>query len=183
MAYLRTGVQRAAVLRSLPARAAVVVVLLVGLLALGVWFGSLAPVPAAGAYLTQADLGTDYDGYVGERAVVAGTVVATDPLVLVASDGDGDPVRYRLVGVDRPYGVDRPVAQGDDLWVFASVEPDHTLRVERSVVLTPAGQGYARAISLLAGVWVLARVVRDWRVDGDAAGLVPRSEQGGDGDA
>jgi hypothetical protein len=156
------------VLRSLPARGVFVVALLVGLLALGVWFGSLAPAPAAGGYPTGADLGADYDRYVGDRAVVAGSVVETDPLVLAVTEGGGRSVRYRLVGVEASH------ARGDDLWAFVTVQPDRTLRVKRVVHLTPAGQWYARGISLLAGLWILARVVRDWRVDRDAAGLVPR---------
>lgn len=77
-------------------------------------------------------------------------------------------MRYRLVGVEASH------ARGDDLWAFVTVQPDRTLRVKRVVHLTPAGQWYARGISLLAGLWILARVVRDWRVDRDAAGLVPR---------
>jgi hypothetical protein len=173
---MQAGVLPAPVLRSAPARAAGVVVLLAGLFGLAVWFGSLAPAPAVGAYPTGEDLGGDYDRYVGERAVVAGPVVETDPLVVAVADGDGSPVRYRLVGAGQS------LDHGDDLWAFATVEPDHTLRVERSVVLTPAGQGYARGISLLAGLWVLARVVRDWRVDRTAAGLVPRSERDAGGD-
>jgi hypothetical protein len=173
-----------AVLRSAPARGVAVVVLLAGLVGLAVWFGSLGPAPAVGAYPQAEALGSDYDRYVGQRAAVAGTIVATDPPVLEAADEDGQPVRYRLAGVEQP------LQRDDGFWGFFLVEPDHTLRVERGIRFTAADHAYARGISLLAGLWVLARVLRDWRVDHDAAGLVPAGEQeqtpgdgGGDGGA
>jgi hypothetical protein len=154
------------VLRSPLARGLVVVALLAGLVGLGVWYGSLPPDPAVGDYPRSDHLAGEYDAHVGERVEVAGTVVATDPVV-VETTSPGGTLRLRVTGLDRR------VREGDALWVYAVVEPDRTVRVVDAVVVAPWRVDYMRGVSLLAGLWVLGRLLRDWRVDTSAWGLAP----------
>lgn len=155
------------------ARAAAIIVLLAGLFGLAVWYGSLAPAPSLGAYPTTSDVGPNPDRYAGERVVLAGTAVGKSPPVVEVSwyDRDGRTVRRARYAVT---GLDRPVEPGDGVWVYGVAGEDRSVRAIDAAVTPPEQVAYAYGVSLLAGVWVLARIVRDWRLDPGAPGLVPR---------
>jgi hypothetical protein len=149
-------------------RLLLVCVLLLVLSGTFVAYGTLGPAPARDVYPDSRDLARDYDRYLGERASVGGTVVATDPVVIAAGDGRGGTIELTVVDTRR-----RP-AVGDDFRVYGVVRPDRTLAAKRSVVVPPWGGTYAYVVSALAGLWVLGRVVQFWRLDPDA-GLVRRA--------
>lgn len=149
------------------ARRVVAVALLVGaLLGLAVEFGTVQPDPRLGYYPTGDHLAADHDGYVGESARVRGTVERVDPVVVLAvpyefwADGEYRTGTTRL----RVRGVSEPVSPGQELQVYGTVEADRTIRAVDSVVVPAGNQLYMYGVSLLAGLWVLARLVRGWTV-------------------
>lgn len=126
--------------------------------------------PDRNHYPDEEPLVEDYDAYVGERVELSGAVVGVDPVVIDAETPAGDPFELRIENVDEP------VNEGDRLSVFGTVEPDHTIEAERTLVREPWEIAYMYGISLLAGLWVLARFVREWRISTDEWAFVPREE-------
>ncbi|AWB26413.1 hypothetical protein [Halococcoides cellulosivorans] len=106
-------------------------------------------------------------GITGERAVVYGQVSSTDPL-LITVDIDDRAYDIRLTGVDRP------VRDGQYLDVAGVVTADRTVAADGIVVREQTEHHYTYGVSALAGLIVIALIVRDWRVDRDAYALVPR---------
>jgi hypothetical protein len=148
-------------------RALLVCVLLVVLCGTFLAYGSLGPAPERNVYPDNRDLADDYDRYVGDRVVVSGEVVSTDPLVVAASDGRGGEVEYRIVRTTK-----RP-AVGEDLRVFGVARDGGVVAARDGFVVDAGGSLYAYGASALAGGWVLGRLVRRWRLDPEA-GLVRR---------
>jgi hypothetical protein len=142
-------------------------VLLVVLSGTLVAYGSLDPAPERNVYPDTRDLADDYDRYVGDRVVVSGEVVSTDPLVVAASDGRGGEVKYRIVRTSK-----RP-AVGEDLRVFGVAREGGVVAARDGFVVDASGSVYAYGASALAGGWVLGRLLRRWRLDPEA-GLVRR---------
>lgn len=156
-------------MQQLPVRRLAGIVVLLGcLLGLTIWFGSLASAPEVGAYPDEDQLGTDYDSWVGKEASLTGTVVDTDPLTIVAEYGTDSQIRLRISDT----AVD--ARQGDRLAVFGVVEPNHTVRALNAYTIPPANYLYMYVVSFLAGLWVLGRLVRTWRLDWETWSLVPR---------
>jgi hypothetical protein len=148
-------------------RVLLVCVLLVVLSGTFVAYGSLGPAPDRNVYPDTRDLADDYDRYVGDRVVVSGEVVSTDPLVVAASDGRGGEVEYRIVQTSK-----RP-AVGEDLRVFGVAREGGVVAARDGFVVDASGSVYAYGASALAGGWVLGRLLRRWRLDPEA-GLVRR---------
>ena len=140
-------------------RRAIAIVGLVALLfGLAVWYGSLAPAPALGAYPDQDHLATDYTRYLGDYVSVDGRVVDTIPVTILASTETGTPLRLTVTELSIA------VTEGETLRVYGVVEAHRTIRATRAVTTSPSGQWYAVSISFLAGVWALARLIRYWRI-------------------
>ncbi|USZ67411.1 hypothetical protein NGM10_11810 [Halorussus salilacus] len=154
-------------------RVAAVFALLSLLFGLCVWYGALAPAPELGAHPDQEDLLGQYDAYVGDRATLTGQVVDTDPVTVVVT-GAGDSRQLTVTDLSTP------VREGETLWVFGVVEPGRTVRAENAFTVGSGGTRYALSASLLAGLWVLARLARQWRFDAEGWALEPR---GGERDA
>lgn len=137
---------------------AVLVVLLFGL---AIWFGSLGPAPALGDYPDPSDLGAQYDRYLGDRATVSDVVRTTDPVTIHPTYGAGDSLVLEIT--DLPFTVN----EGDTLRVFGVVEPEHTIRTIHAFTVPRSGLLYTWSISFVAGLWVLGRLLRQWRLTGD----------------
>lgn len=157
--------------RTVRSRAIAVLGLLGLLFGLAAWYGMVAstPAPALGIYPTEGHLAAGYERYLGTRAVVSGTVVAVDPVVLRAGYGAGDPLRLTVTGLEDP------VAEGTLLTAYGVVEPERTIRALTAISVPRSGQWYAWGVSLLAGLWVLARLGRHWRLDWGDWTLRPRT--------
>ena len=153
-------------MRPIPRRG-VAAVLLLGLVALLVVHGTLAPDPAVGRFP-------------GNDAVAAGTLTAGDRVV-VAGTARGDAPAGTRLDLDRgPTVVVRGLDAdpGADVWLYGTYE-EGTIRNERAVVRAPWEITYLYAVSALGGLFTLGRVVRTWRVDTDRWVVVPR--EGDDG--
>lgn len=151
-------------------RALAVLVLLLVLAVLFVGHGATGYDPERNHYPDEEQLVEDYDAYVGERVDLSGEVVNEDPVVIDAGTPAGDSFELRIENVDEP------VSEGERLSVFGTVEPDRTIEAERTLVREPWEITYMYGISLLAGLWVLARFVREWRISTDEWAFVPREE-------
>lgn len=156
-------------MKDTPMRRLAGILLLMGcLVALMVAFGSLSPNPTVGAYPEGEHLDANYDAWVGEKAALWGTVVETDPLVIEDEYGAGKSVRVELTDTS----IDAPL--GDRIAVYGVVEPGHTIRVLNAYPIPATNYLYMYAVSFLAGLWVLTRLARTWRLDTQTWVLEPR---------
>jgi len=154
-------------MKSALSRTGAVVALLAVLFGLCVWFGTLAPAPEVGAYPDSDDIGPSPTEYVGTDVEIGGRVVATEPVVVELSYGTAS---RRVTVTD----VSHPVTEGDTLRVFGTLTDSETIRASNSFAVPPSGAVYTYSISFLAGLWVLVRLVTQWRVD-SRRGLVRRT--------
>lgn len=165
-------------LDSRASRLVAVAALLAALFALAVRFGAATahPAPELGFYPGEDQLARDYGAYVGQRVQVSGTVVRVDPVVVAAEYETWVGGRYRT-GVLRltvaNYG--GSVAPGDTLQIFGTAGPDRTIRARSTVAVPGANFRYMYGVSFLAGLWVLARLVRGWTVSWTDLAVRPRT--------
>ncbi|WP_458204551.1 hypothetical protein [Haladaptatus sp. NG-SE-30] len=145
--------------RFLRRRAGILLLLVVLLFGLTVWFGTLTPAPELGVYPSEEHLATDYDHYRGQKVTVSGTVVETDPMTIDAEYGADEHVQFTITNL----AID--ANEGDNLRVYGTVGPDHTIQSHNAVAVPPSGHVYTYSISFLAGLWVLGRIIRFWRLD------------------
>lgn len=152
---------------------------LLGVLAvLAVWFGIPSPLdPRLGQTPTADHLASAPDASVGQYVQVTGTVVRTDPVIVTAEYEYWSGDRYRTGQLEVTVtGLTTTVTPGQTLQVYGVVQPDGTIDATTSVVIPPANRQYMYGISALAGLWVLARLVRDWTVAWDTLAIEQRSE-------
>jgi hypothetical protein len=142
--------------RSRPLAFIVLLALLVGL---AIWYGSLTPAPALGAYPDVEDLATSSDQYRGETVEVGGRVVDTTPVTIRVEYGASTTDRFTVTDLSVT-----PV-EGEKLRVYGVVEDDQTIQAVNAFTVPPQGQWYAWGTSFLAGLWVLARLIRQWQLD------------------
>jgi len=150
-----------------------IVALLIVLVGLLSWTGTATVDPLETTYPDEADVTSDRESYIGERVVLDGSVVETDPLVIATqSNGNG---RFTIVRtadtLERSTG---PLETGDRVTVFGTLEDAATLDADRTISTALWESLYMVGISFVAGCWVLARLVRGWRVDWGRGALVPR---------
>lgn len=143
----------------LDVRLAAVAGLLALLFALCVWSGTLGPNPAMGAFPGGEELAADYDAYVGERVVVAGEVVGTDPAVVRLEFAGHPDLLLAVTGLGFEPG------RGDLLRVYGVARPGHTVEALDAFAVPTTGRWYTWSVSFLAGLWVLGRVVSHWGLD------------------
>lgn len=164
-------------LASRSGRAVVVILLLAVMFGLMVGYGTLTPAPSLGAYPSEDDLAANYDGHIGQPVQVLGTVVETDPVVIAT--------QYDYYAAGEAYGgtltltvtdVTATVSQGQVVQVYGVARPDHTVTARTVVTVPVANFVYMYGISMLAGLWVLVRLARDWRLDWQRGALTRRED-------
>jgi hypothetical protein len=149
------------------------VVLLVGLGGLLVSAGTLSPNPTMNDYPGNDDVIENPDAFLGDKVVLGGTVVETDPVTVEVESETRETVYVTFGNVDRPLSV------GDEILAFGTLQEDRTLDVERAIVRAPWEFYYMYAVSFLGGLCVLIRILRQWRFDFEQLAFVPQE----DGDA
>ena len=137
-------------------------------------FGTLGPSPADGRYPATTDVIGSEDQYVGERVQIGGEVVATDPLVVadaypIVRDGTLDTRRIAWTITDAETSADL----GDAAQVYGILTDARTIRSTNTVIST-GDRRFMYIASFLAGLWVLARLARQYRLDPRRLALVPR---------
>lgn len=154
--------------------------LLAALFGLMIWSGTVPGSPIEREVPNEVEVTPDRESYVGDRVVLGGTVVDTDPVVLATrASGYG---RFTLV--DANGGVqnsDEPLESGDRISAYGTLEDEETLAVERATVQQPSETRYMYVVSLLGGLLVAGHFVRHWRIDGRRLAFVPRDRSRSDG--
>lgn len=161
-------------LESVAGRLAVAAVLGVVLLALASGYGTLSPDPDVGAYPSGTQLLASYESHLGEHVQVTGRVVDTDPLVIAPVEeyagSDTEPPEFTVTGVSTV------VTVGARLQVYGVARPDRTIAAENVLVVPLRNLRYMYLVSMLSGLWVLARVIRGWRFDRRTASFEQRDQ-------
>lgn len=131
----------------------------IGLLLVGVFLliGSLV-----GTGMLLAHSGAD------DRIEVRGTVIDTDPVRI-------DTGVAPLTVVNAESVTDEPLAEGDIVDLYGTVEQPRTVRAIGLVQYRPWEFYYMYGVSVLAALWVLVRIGRGWEFDTEALGFAPRS--------
>lgn len=132
--------------------------------------GTLTPASELHHYPNADDLSQDYAAYQGERVEVAGTIIRTDPVVIEVEDADRRPTLTVT-------NVKEPVAVGQELRVFGTVQSNGTIAAHETVIVSPWETYYMWTVSFVAGVWVLARCLRGWRFERSTLSFAPREER------
>lgn len=130
--------------------------------------GTIGPDPATNTFPDGEDVATSPGDYVGDQVSVGGTVVETDPVVIRVRYGLDEYVHVTVVDVEEP------VSEGDAMSVFGTLTDEGTIDAERTLVRAPWETWYMYGVSFLGGLWVLGRLLRDWRLDREGVALVPR---------
>jgi hypothetical protein len=129
-------------------------------------YGTLEPSPERGIYPDGPAVADDPGAYVGDRVLVSGPVVAREPTTIRLQSGAGE---RRRVTVDTTHDP----AVGDSLTIFGVLRAGDRLDARDVFVVDESGLAYTYSVSTVAGLWVLGRLVRGWRLD-DSLALVPR---------
>jgi hypothetical protein len=116
--------------------------------------------PAAGRFADGEDLRRAPGELVGERVAFDGTVRDTAPLVVAVGAGR-DPLTVVVTGSGLSPAV------GDRVHVFGTLTDPGTVESIDAFAVPREGLWYAWGVSFLAGLWVLARLIRGWRFDPD----------------
>ncbi|WP_435196346.1 hypothetical protein [Natronomonas sp. EA1] len=158
-------------------RLTAIVGLLAVLFVLMVGYGVLTPAPTLGAYPTENDPATNYNAYVDEHVQVAGTVIETDPVVIAAEYDQYTQGTRRKGTIELTItNIDEPVERGQFVQVYGTATGDRAI-IAANVVVVPAGNfRYMYIVSALAGLWVLGRLVRGWRIDWETGAVTRRKD-------
>lgn len=156
-----------------------VVVALAGLI---VWAGASPAEPMESDLPDETEVPNDRAGHVGEAVVLGGEVVETDPVVIATrASGYG---QFTVIEADAAVqNTDEPLEVGDQVTASGTLEDEDTLAAERATVQEPGDTQYMMLISLLGGLVVVGRVLRDWRFDLERLAFVPRERARSRGDS
>lgn len=145
--------------------------LLVCLAGMFVWAGTLTYDTSMNNYPSNSDVAPDPEAYVGQQVSLRGTVVATDPIVIEIDHPEATQITLK--------NVDKQVSEGDQISAFGTLTDPETLTVENALVRAPWEAWYMYAVSFLGGLWVLGRLVTQWRPDRDHLAFRPRGDRDG----
>lgn len=131
----------------------------------------------SGAALPQADdLGYDAERYVGTAVEVSGIVINTDPVVI------GAQYNYYAAGERHGgfftltlRGITIDLAERQVVQVYGVLESPDALAVQNLVVIPARNLLYMYAVSFVAGLWVLWRLLAHWRLDPASFAITKRS--------
>lgn len=132
--------------------------------------GTLGPNPAMNKYPDLNQVAQNPDAYVDHPVSLAGTVVSTDPLIIETVPDTSDPFQVTLQNLNRP------VAVGDEISAFGTLEDETTLTVDRATVRSPWEFTYMYVVSFLGGLLVLGRLATQWRFDTTTLTFRPRGD-------
>lgn len=111
----------------------------------------------------------DPDRYLDDPVVSGGIVQETDPIVIrVDTTGGTDLVTITGTMIEPEVG--------DKVRVFGTLVEPNTINAANAFVVPQQGRWYAWGISFLAGLWVLIRLLRHWRVEWSTFGFESRTE-------
>jgi cytochrome c-type biogenesis protein CcmE len=147
--------------------------LVVSLVALLLWAGTLSPNPGMNSFPGNAEAGPNPSVYLGQHVSLGGTVVSTQPVVVEIEYGVADMRQITFVNLDRS------VSEGQQITGFGVLTDGSTLVIERVIVRSPWEIWYMYVISFFGGLWVLSRIVTHWEIDRDQLAFRPRCDDDG----
>jgi TRAP-type C4-dicarboxylate transport system permease small subunit len=156
-------------LSSQKSRFLIIAILLTILAVLLVWAGTIGPNPATNNYPGTEDIHENPSQYVGEHVTVSGTVTNTDPLTLEAETTDTT-LTFVIENTDHDVAVD------DRLTVFGTLQADNNVDASNTVRQKPWERYYMYAVSFIAGLLVLGRLLNRWTIDTTTWSIVPRPD-------
>lgn len=95
--------------------------------------------------------------YTGERVVTEGIVQQQSPIVIEAETTEGT---HNLTVT----GTSLSPSPGDKFRVQGTLVAPRTINSHTAFVVPPSGLWYTWGISFLAGIWVLLRLIRQWKI-------------------
>jgi hypothetical protein len=131
------------------------------------------PAPELGVYPGADDIAQQPEEYQNQQVSFVGQIVSTDPVTVRAeyeTDTGIESIRVELTDIETP--VDRD----DRLQVFGVLTTPRIVRTTNVVVAPQTGLWYAWITSFVAGLWVLARILRHWTLDIEIGAFLPRLE-------
>ncbi len=150
-------------------RGIVIIALLIILLLLFIWYGSLSPSPEKGRFPGNDELVEDYERYKGDEVEIGGEVIETDPVTIEIESGDST-IELKIEDLQEEPD------KGDRLTVFGTAEDDKTVRAENEIVRPYWRYRYMYGISLFGAAWVGLRLIGGWRLDKEKFAFEPRSD-------
>jgi hypothetical protein len=156
-------------LSSQKSRFLTIAILLAVLAVLFVWAGTIGPDSTDNNYPGTEDIHENPGQYVGERVTVGGTVTNTDPLTLETTIADTT-LTFVIENTDHDVAVD------DRLNVFGTLQADNNVDASNTVRQKPWERYYMYAVSFIAGLLVLGRLLNRWTVDTTTWSIVPRPD-------
>jgi hypothetical protein len=126
---------------------------------------------------TDDQLLSNYDGHVGERTLLFGTVESVDADRETATIRVGGSRIVRL----QVNEFDADVSTGGSVQVYGTIRPNRAVDADTVVVVnrTPGALYYKYAVSAVGALGILAAFFRDWRIDWSNPAFVPRGEDDG----
>jgi hypothetical protein len=131
--------------------------------------------PTHWPYPTDDELADAYEPAVGERALLFGEVQSvdtTDDTATITVEHDTGAFDLRVTNLDAA------VEPGGTIQVYGTLQPDYTIAAQSTVVVNPDGSSttYKYAVSVVGALLILAAFFRQWRVDTETRGFVPRGD-------
>jgi hypothetical protein len=109
---------------------------------------------------------TDPAEHVGEAVVVSGAVVSLDPVrVRVTGSGVAELTVTSIDGTG--------LTTADHLYVFGTLAESDVVRASRVHRVAPWEEQYVLVVSLVGGLVLAGRLLRDWRFDSRKLAFVP----------
>jgi len=150
-------------------RALAVITLLLILLLLFIWYGSISPVPEKGRFAGNDELVEDYEKYVYQEVEIGGEVIETDPVTIEIESGDRT-LRLKLLDLQEEPD------KGDRLTVFGTAEENKTIHVQNALIRPSWRYWYMYGISFVGAGWIGLRLIGGWSFDKEKFAFEPRSD-------
>lgn len=145
-------------LESRRSRIVAIITILVLLLSLFTWYGSLSPAPEKGRFPGNDELVEDYEEYIGKEVEVGGEVIETDPVTIEVESGDST-IELEIQDLQ-----EEP-SKGDRLTVYGTAKENKTVYAQNEIIRPAWRYVYMYGISLIGAVWIGLRLVGQWKFD------------------
>jgi hypothetical protein len=122
------------------------------------WYAQQPVNPDAGVYPAKSAVVEHPEQYLGEQVAVEGIVRETEPIVIAVRASDRT---ARVTITSAAYAPE----VGDKLQVYGTLIAPTTIESINGFAVRDSGLWYAWIISFLAGLWVLFRLIRHWKLD------------------
>ncbi|ERG95779.1 MAG: hypothetical protein J07HQW2_02239 [Haloquadratum walsbyi J07HQW2] len=114
--------------------------------------------PELGVYADDNEFTETPERYIGDTVVTGGIVQQVSPLIIELETTQG---QREITITDSAF---RPEV-GDKVRVFGTLTAAGRVQSQSGFAVPQTGRWYAWGISFLAGLWVLTRLIRHWRID------------------